>query len=718
MARSLPTQTWRRGFAEPADDADAPWADPSHFTAINGDRSHYHAGPSLETPTSGFQNSFDGQTTLRYWPALYGGTESPGELPKWWKVNNEVDVLICGAGPFGLQVAVNLARQGISFRIIDTADAPCLAGRADGIQPRGLEYLYSWGVGPEASEEGPILNSTVFFRNSVKLFHDSSSQCDSRYKGTHIITQGQLENIYIRDLLRHKILVERCKTILEFQSRDASNASHPVKATLKNSKSGETETVSARYLVGADGAASSIRSALQIPFDGLATNCFWAIMDCKFKTDYPYILGFNILVHEKYGGCIIVPREQGYTRFYCQITGERAAKIAEARKSGRSNSSAVGETQVNEHGITPDEALEHLNKIMDPWKVEYTSPMSWFAVWRVNERVARYFSSPDQRVHIGGDAAHVHSVLGAFGLNSSIYDAANLGWKLGLSIKGAANPKVLLPTYDSERRLFANRVIRVSGSYLRFVCNLNLPLAQLRGLGTNLEAHDEQLPELDGTTEADMEFLSKFFIRNSMFILGVEMPIVNSPLCPEMVSTSDQASTGSIPLSTPAPTSLLNGVRAPNPRICLSKTQTSYLYDLMTGVARFHILIFASDAKELVRGKISEFSNSSLRRGGFWHRFGRRERFNILLVLKALPHEAEELMAGDDITFLRNEATIIYDDRAPDDDAHYWYGINHARGAVVVVRPDLVVGMSAWPENAEAIDEYFSAFLTPTYRPS
>jgi phenol 2-monooxygenase (NADPH) len=177
--------------------------------------------------------------------------------------------------------------------LTDKADEPCLAGRADGLQPRALEYLYSWGIGSEASEEGPILNSTVFFRNGVKLFHDFSSQCDSHYKGIHIITQGQLEKIYIRDLLRHKVLVERCKSVGEFQIRTESDSSHPVKMTVRNLKSGETETLHAKYLIGADGAASSIRRALEIPFDGLATNCFWAILDCKFKTDYPHILGFK-----------------------------------------------------------------------------------------------------------------------------------------------------------------------------------------------------------------------------------------------------------------------------------------------------------------------------------------------------------------------------------------------------------------------------------------
>ena len=175
----------------------------------------------------------------------------------------------------------------------DKAEAPCLAGRAAGLQPRGLEYLNSWGLSQELSECGPILASTVLHRNGVKLFHGPSSQCDSRYKGIHVVTQNQIERVYIRDLLRHKVLVERCSTVSDFEIDNTLGSTHPVRATLKDLKTGGTETIRARYLIGAEGASSSIREKLKIPFDGVATSCYWAIIDSKFKTDYPYILEFR-----------------------------------------------------------------------------------------------------------------------------------------------------------------------------------------------------------------------------------------------------------------------------------------------------------------------------------------------------------------------------------------------------------------------------------------
>ena len=168
-----------------------------------------------------------------------------------------------------------------------------LAGRADAIQPRSLELLHSWGLAQEVHEEGPILDHTAVYKNGTKLFYDRSSTCDSRYRGIHIITQGQLEKIYIRDLLRHKAIVERRTVVYKFKVNDESSTSYPVEATLTNLKSGETELVRAKYLVGGDGAASAIREQLKIPFDGNTTEIYWAIMDCVFTTDYPYITTFR-----------------------------------------------------------------------------------------------------------------------------------------------------------------------------------------------------------------------------------------------------------------------------------------------------------------------------------------------------------------------------------------------------------------------------------------
>ncbi|MCJ1468242.1 hypothetical protein MMC07_006870 [Pseudocyphellaria aurata] len=704
MATILPPLTWENGFAEPAQTAT--WADKDNNLTENGEKSHHVIPPSDEPLTSTVHNSL-GFNAIRTWPTIYNGTESPHGVPNWWRPSEEVDVLICGAGAFGLEMAVTLVRQGVIFRIIDKAESPLLAGRADAVHPRSLELLHSWGLAEEFHEEGPIMDHTASYKDGKQLFYGRTYQSDSRYRGIHIITQGQIERIYIRDLLRHQILVERCAFIDGFEVQNDSSTMHPVRATIKNTKTGRTDVVRAKFLVGADGAASSIRKQLKIPFDGISTDIFWAIMDCKFDTDHPYFTTFGVVMNSEHGGCIIVPREDGYTRQvkYHEVNAERAQTLTRKIHADPCSPTS-GETggRVDDHAMTVEEVLEQTNKIFAPWTVRFAAPLSWFAVWKISERVARSFSSPDLRVHLGGDAAHIHSVLGAFGLNSSIYDASNLGWKLGLCVQNRAQLSSLLPTYDCERRLFANRVIRASGAYLRFICNSRIPLAELRGLGDDLEIHSETLPLLDGTREADLKFLRVFFGRHDKFLLGLETPHTTSVICPAKAEHGPRT-----------PVTVLNGRRAPNPRVSFKSDATGYLYDKLTGVARFHILIFGSDLRGPVRERIARFSQQALGSTGFFTKFGGSVMFNVVLVTKALPSETAKLLQPDDekdeLMHLREHATIVYDDRSPDEDGHYCYGINHARGAVVIVRPDLWVGVSAWPEEVDVPETYFAGFL-------
>ena len=294
----------------------------------------------------------------------------------------------------------------------------------------------------------------------------------------------------------------------------------------------------------------------------------------------------------------------------------------------------------------------------------------------------------------------MHSVVGAFGMNSAIYDAANLGWKLGLCARNLASPAALLPTYDLERRTFANRVIRVSGAFLRFISNSTLPLAELRNPGDVLATDYENLPPSDGTKERDLMWCDAHFRQQATFIIGLDVPNIASAICPLRKEYEERR-----------PITVESGRRAPNPRICFDEATTGYLYDSMVGIERFHILIFGSDLQGPVRERIGRFSQQALGPQGFFATYGGTKMFNILLILKALPFEKDQLLHGDELRNLRDYATVIYDDRAPDEDAGYWYGVNHARGAVVAVRPDLCVGTSCWPEEDSILGRYFEGFL-------
>ncbi|KAF2836622.1 hypothetical protein M501DRAFT_1007312 [Patellaria atrata CBS 101060] len=692
MAKSTQAFTYERGYREIA--AGTPWA--RELTDEEDDDS-YVCPPWKEIVTSEGHNEF-GINLLRTWPTIYDGTNDPHGVPEWWNPSKEVDVVICGAGPSGLEVALSLVRQGVSFRIIDKAEGPLIAGRADGVQPRFLEILNSWGLAQEVHEEGPLIERTAIYKDGKKLFFNRSHQSDSRYRGLHIVTQGQIERIYIRDLLRHRMLVERSSTLSNF-SVEEDGGTHPVRVTIQNQRTGKEEEVRAKFLVGSDGGTSKIRKSLAIPFDGISTDIYWGIMDCIYETDYPHAWNFGSVISSEHGGCVIIPREDGYIRLYTQLDVSYTGPIAASRQARDPTFVETG-GKVSIHSITPEEVLEQTNKIFAPYKVRFGAPLSWFTIWKISERVARSFSSKDQRVHLVGDAAHVHSVMGAFGLNASIMDACNLAWKMGLVCKEKASVDTIMPTYHHERHEQACRIIEVSGEYLRFVCNTSLPIVDLRNpeKGAMMMTDGSSIPAAKDKA-LDLKFLGSFFGRNGQFLLGIE-----APFDPSVITSPIQPDHGALKLQ--------NGVRAPNPRVCFSINETGYLYDRMKGAGFFHLVLFGSNLRGKVRQHVSSFAAKVLgNTKSFYHRYGGSSFFNIVVVLNCLPDETVGLMDEVELDLLRMTATVVFDDRAPDENAHTTYGVNHSSGALVVVRPDLWVGTSSLPDDIDALESYFGAFL-------
>ena len=186
-------------------------------------------------------------------------------------------------------------RIRLAYRlVVDKAPTPLIAGRADGVQPRFLETLACWGIESEVLEEGPLIERTALYKDGKLLHFGGSHQSDSRYRGLHIITQGQIERIYIRDLWRHRMLVERNTTLKEHHVEEGPSASsHPVQCTILNAETQQQEAIQAKFLIGTDGGSSSIRRSLKIPFDGVDTGIYWGILDCRFESDYPHAWNFG-----------------------------------------------------------------------------------------------------------------------------------------------------------------------------------------------------------------------------------------------------------------------------------------------------------------------------------------------------------------------------------------------------------------------------------------
>lgn len=323
-------------------------------------------------------------------------------------------------------------------------------------------------------------------------------------------------------------------------------------------------------------------------------------------------------------------------------------------------------------------------------------------------------------------------MLGAFGLNASILDVANLSWKLGLAAKGQGKIKDLLPTYTSERRKHAVKIVQVSGEYLRFICGSTLavpdfgspesmdkangqafqvPGAETAGQNLNGKTNGGHVSEEDRESqrEKDLAFIGKFFKANGQFLLGVDCAYDESVVVPPTELQEHTKQQRRPPLR------VRNGVRAPNPRVCISTNETGYLYDKLVGPARFHLVLFASSlAGAEARRQISKFAEAIQAPSSFYQRFGGARLFDIVLVVKLLPFEFEALPASQSGLLKPLQeigAAVVFDDRSPDEDAHTTWGANHVTGAVAVIRPDLWVGHTCYPEETDGIGKYFEAFL-------
>lgn len=202
--------------------------------------------------------------------------------------------------------------------------------------------------------------------------------------------------------------------------------------------------VTAKYAIGADGARSTVRQELAIPFTGTKPNMVWAVMDVFIDTDFPQcpeIITFELDAKSRVSW---IPRERGLARFYVMLDDG-------------------GE-------VTLERAQASLKDHLAPHSIEFRE-LEWYSTFDVKERIAATFLSREGRVLLAGDAAHVHSVNGGQGLNTGIADAFALAWRLAVVLKNkqldSKKARELLASYDTERRTIAEDVIDVAAQLVR-----------------------------------------------------------------------------------------------------------------------------------------------------------------------------------------------------------------------------------------------------------
>lgn len=357
------------------------------------------------------------------------------------------DVLIVGAGPTGLVLACDLARRGAAVRIVDRSPAPPRTSRAKGPNPRSLEILDDLGVAEEVLAAGSAPLPMLKYRDRRPVaeadpWADSAPSPDARYGRGWLIAQWRLEGILRDRLAGYGVRVEPGREVVGLaQGRDkgeGDDGGH-VDVTYGDCPAGR-----ARYVVGCDGAHSSVRKLLGITFEG--TTAEDQVMVCG-DVDLAEGVLDRTRWHQWFdedGAVMLCPIPGTRTGWWFQVGPER-----DGRGRPLAPTADGFRRLLAHHTALPGRDLTRAELL---------------STYRVNVRMADRFRAG--RVLLAGDAAHVHAIAGGLGMNTGIQDAFNLGWKLGLVLAGHADAE-LLDTYEEERLPVAARTLDLTSERLR-----------------------------------------------------------------------------------------------------------------------------------------------------------------------------------------------------------------------------------------------------------
>lgn len=339
----------------------------------------------------------------------------------------KTQVLIVGAGPTGLVLALWLTRRGVHVRVIDKTAEPGTTSRAVGVQARTLEFYQQLGLAGAVVDAGlkvPAVNLWVGGAKRARLPLGNIGEGLSPFPYLLIYPQDEHERLLIAQLDALGVHVEHRTDLLRFAENDDS-----VHAALAL-PDGSEESCEAMYLAGCDGAHSTVRQALQIGFPGGTYAALFYVADVSASGP---AMDRELNVDIEDSDFLAV--------FPLQGTG-RARLIGTVRDLPDAGTRALTFADVSKR------AIEQLRLGVEK--------VNWFSTYRVHHRVADGFRKG--RTFLLGDAAHLHSPVGAQGMNTGIGDAVNLAWKLAAVVKGEAAAS-LLDSYEPERIGFARRLV-------------------------------------------------------------------------------------------------------------------------------------------------------------------------------------------------------------------------------------------------------------------
>lgn len=412
-----------------------------------------------------------------------------------------VDVLIIGSGPAGLTLAAQLSEfADISTRVVEAKSAPMELGQADGVACRTMEMFEAFGFAEQVKQEAYWVNEVAFWKPDDKvpekivrngIVQDTE---DGLSEFPHVIlNQARVHDRYLEHIRNSpsRMEVDYSRRVVAVTPKGGGSAVEVKVERTDPGHEGQIERVQARYVVGCDGARSVVRKSIGLELRGDSANQAWGVMDVLAVTNFPDIRKKAAIQSSSEGNVLIIPREGGYlVRFYVEMD-----KLNENER-------------VTSKNITVEHVISAAQRIMQPYTLEVKN-VAWWSVYEIGQRICDKYdnvSESDQagqlpNVFIAGDACHTHSPKAGQGMNFSMQDTFNLGWKLAAVLRGQAVPE-LLHTYSKERQVVAQDLIDFDREWAKMF--------------------SDRPKEGVGGEGVDPKAFQQYFVRKGRFTAGTE----------------------------------------------------------------------------------------------------------------------------------------------------------------------------------------------------